>query len=41
MTGLEVLLLEMPIRQKEDQVNRAQDHIEDLKKKFPNVQENH
>ena len=37
MTGLEVLLLEMPIRQKEDQVNRAQDHIEDLKKKFPNV----
>jgi len=38
MTGLEVLLLEMPIRQKEDQVNRAQDHIEDLKKKFPNVQ---
>ncbi|RNA61798.1 NAD(+) synthase [Chryseobacterium nematophagum] len=38
MTGLEVLLLEMPIRQKEDQVNRAQDHIEDLKRKFPNVQ---
>ncbi|GAA5085863.1 NAD(+) synthase [Chryseobacterium ginsengisoli] len=38
MTGLEVLLLEMPIRQKEDQVNRAQDHIADLKKKFPNVQ---
>lgn len=38
MTGLEVLLLEMPIRQKEDQVNRAQDHIADLKKRFPNVQ---
>lgn len=38
MTGLEVLVLEMPIRQKEDQVNRAQDHIEDLKKRFPNVQ---
>ncbi|MBL7878345.1 NAD(+) synthase [Chryseobacterium sp. EO14] len=37
MTGLEVLALEMPIRQKADQVNRAQDHIEDLKKKFPNV----
>lgn len=37
MTGLEVLLLEMPIRQKEDQVNRAQEHIADLKKKFPNV----
>lgn len=38
MTGLEVLLLEMPIRQKEDQVNRAQEHMEYLKKKFPNVQ---
>ncbi|CAD7798283.1 NH(3)-dependent NAD(+) synthetase [Chryseobacterium aquaeductus] len=37
MTGLEVLLLEMPIRQKQDQVNRAQAHIEDLKKRFPNV----
>ncbi len=37
MTGLEVLLLEMPIRQKEEQVNRAQEHIADLKKKFPNV----
>ena len=38
MTGLEILLLEMPIRQKEDQVNRAWEHIEDLKKKFPNAQ---
>ena len=38
MTGLETLLLEMPIRQKEDQVNRAWEHIEDLKKKFPNAQ---
>lgn len=37
MTGLEVLLLEMPIRQKEDQVTRAQEHIADLKKRFPNV----
>ncbi|MDL1913625.1 MAG: NAD(+) synthase [Bergeyella sp.] len=37
MTGLEVLLLEMPIRQKEDQVSRAREHIEDLKKKFLNV----
>lgn len=37
-TGLKVLLLEMPIRQKEDQVNRAQDHIEDLKSKFSNVE---
>jgi len=34
MTGLEVLLLEMPIRQKQDQVNRALDHIDDLKKNF-------
>lgn len=31
-TGLEVLLLEMPIRQKQDQVNRAQEHIKDLEK---------
>lgn len=38
MTGLEVLLLEMPIRQKADQINRAQEHIADLKKRFPNVQ---
>lgn len=37
-TGLKTLLLEMPIRQKEDQVSRAQDHIEDLKSKFPNVE---
>lgn len=35
MTGLKTLLLEMPIRQKEDQVNRAWEHIEDLKKRFP------
>lgn len=26
-TGLSVLLLEMPIRQKADQVNRAQEHM--------------
>ncbi len=37
MTGLDVLLLEMPIRQKEDQSSRARDHIEDLKRRFPNV----
>ncbi|SEG26505.1 NAD+ synthase [Halpernia humi] len=37
-TGLKVLVLEMPIRQKEDQVNRAKEHIEDLKSKFPNVE---
>ena len=37
MTGLEVLLLEMPIRQKKDEVNRAWEHIEDLKKRFDNI----
>ena len=38
MTGLETLLLEMPIHQKEDQVSRALDHIDDLKSRFPNVE---
>jgi NAD+ synthase len=37
MTGLEVLALEMPIRQKEDQVNRAKNHMDWLMEKFPNV----
>lgn len=37
MTGMKTLVLEMPIRQKEDQINRAQAHIEFLKSKFPNV----
>lgn len=37
MTGLDVLVLEMPIRQKIDQVDRALEHIEYLKSKFPNV----
>ena len=36
-TGLDVLLLEMPIRQKADQVNRAQAHIADLQNRFTNV----
>ena len=36
-TGLEVLLLEMPIRQKADQVNRAQAHMADLQSRFTNV----
>ncbi|VEJ20855.1 NAD(+) synthase [Neisseria animaloris] len=36
-TGLPTLLLEMPIRQKTDQVDRAQAHIDDLKRRFPNV----
>lgn len=38
MTGLKTLLLEMPIHQKEDQVSRALDHIDDLKSRFPNVE---
>lgn len=37
-TGLKTLVLEMPIRQKADQVDRAQDHIEFLKSNFPNVE---
>lgn len=38
MTGLKTLLIEMPIRQKVDQVDRAQDHMADLKSRFPNVE---
>ncbi|MBD8018619.1 NAD(+) synthase [Kaistella pullorum] len=38
MTGLKLLAIEMPIRQKEDQINRAQEHIRFLETKFPNVQ---
>lgn len=38
MTGLKTLLIEMPIRQKADQVDRAKDHMNDLKSKFPNVE---
>ena len=37
MTGLQTMVLEMPIRQKADQVDRAQEHIEYLKSKFSNV----
>lgn len=36
-TGLDVLLLEMPIRQKADQVGRAQEHIAALQAAFANV----
>ena len=36
-TGLKVLLLEMPIRQKADQVSRAQEHIRRLEQAFSNV----
>ncbi|MGZ5193473.1 MAG: NAD(+) synthase, partial [Kaistella sp.] len=38
MTGLKILLIEMPIHQKEDQVNRAWEHINDLKTKFSNIE---
>lgn len=37
MTGLEVLAIEMPIRQKANQVDRALEHIRFLEAKFPNV----
>lgn len=37
-TGLKTLVLEMPIRQKADQVDRAQDHIDFLKSNFSNVE---
>lgn len=37
-TGLQTLVLEMPIRQKADQVDRAQDHIDFLKTNFLNVE---
>jgi NAD+ synthase len=36
-TGFPVLCLEMPIHQAESQVNRALNHIDWLKKNFPNV----
>ncbi|AWK04437.1 NAD(+) synthase [Flavobacterium crocinum] len=36
-TGLKVLCVEMPIHQAESQVNRAKEHIDQLKKRFPNV----
>ena len=40
MTGLKVMCLEMPIHQSESHVSRAQEHINQLKKKFQNVQSN-
>ncbi len=36
-TGLTTLCLEMPIHQDSTQVNRGKEHIEQLKKRFPNV----
>ena len=36
-TGLQVLCVEIPIHQAENQVSRGREHIEQLKKRFPNV----
>ena len=36
-TGLTTLCVEMPIHQDSTQVNRGKEHIEQLKKRFPNV----
>lgn len=36
-TGLTTLCVEMPIHQAQSHVNRAQEHIAQLKKRFPNV----
>ncbi|WP_026712336.1 NAD(+) synthase [Flavobacterium daejeonense] len=36
-TGLQVLCVEMPIHQHKSHVSRAKEHIEQLKKRFPNV----
>ena len=36
-TGLEVLCVEMPIHQAENQVSRGRTHIDQLKKRYPNV----
>jgi len=36
-TGMNVLCVEMPIHQHENHVSRGREHIEQLKKRFPNV----
>ena len=36
-TGLKTLCVEMPIHQAQSQVTRAQEHIAQLKERFPNV----
>jgi len=36
-TGLTTLCVEMPIHQDSTQVSRGREHIEQLKKRFPNV----
>ncbi|MFP4846971.1 NAD(+) synthase [Winogradskyella sp. PE311] len=38
-TGLELLCIEMPIHQAASHVTRAQEHITQLKKRFPNVRD--
>src|SRR5215213_6793130 len=38
-TGLTTLCIEMPIYQDSSQVNRGREHIEQLKQRFPNVQQ--
>lgn len=40
-TGLQVLCVEMPIHQHQSHVSRAKEHIEQLKKRFPNVSSVH
>lgn len=37
-TGLKVVCIEMPIHQVESHVTRAREHIDQLKKRFPNVE---
>jgi NAD+ synthase len=37
MTGFKTLCIEMPIHQSKNQVSRAQEHIAQLKERFPNV----
>ncbi len=38
-TGFPTLCVEMPIHQAENQVNRAKEHIKQLKEKYPNVRQ--
>ncbi|SFJ13733.1 NAD+ synthase [Kaistella treverensis] len=38
MTGLKTMLLEMPIRQNPDEVSRAWEHMEDLKRRFTKIE---
>jgi NAD+ synthase len=38
-TGLKLLCIEMPIHQAESHVSRAQEHIKQLKERFPNVKD--